>query len=68
MTWARFESDAPSHPKIVGIGIDGWGLFSASICYANRHLTDGFIPARALSAVFPGEPVRRLMTLAVKLV
>ena len=56
------------HPKLVRAGLAGFGLFVAGLCYANHYLTDGFIHAKALPAVFPGERPNRLMTLVSALV
>ena len=38
-------------------GVKGIGLFLVGLCYANRHLTDGFVPAGAVE-VFAGEPMQ----------
>ena len=68
MSWVRIEPEAPYHPKVVQVGVAAFGVFCAGLCYANKFLTDGFIPLGALSAVFPGERWSCLLKLAVKLV
>lgn len=68
MGWVRIDDEAPYHPKNVQVGVAGFGLFCAGLCYANRFLTDGFIPVGALSAVFPGERWSRLVKLSEGLV
>lgn len=68
MTWVRVEPDAPYHQKLQRVGVEGFGLFVAGLCYANRCLTDGLIHQHALPAVFPGAPRRRLESLAGQLV
>src|SRR5581483_3384403 len=39
----------PDHPKILAAGPLAAWLHVAGICYANRHLTDGFIPVGQLT-------------------
>lgn len=68
MAWVRLEPNTPTHPKVIRVGIAGFGLFVAGLCYANHYLTDGFIPAAALPAVFPGVHGRRIVALSVSLV
>lgn len=47
MPWVRIDDQMPQHPKVVGIGPLGLALHVAGLCYCNRYLTDGFIPASA---------------------
>ena len=51
MAWARIEDDMPEHPKVVGVGPAAELMAYRAICYANRYLTDGFIPVGALPAL-----------------
>jgi hypothetical protein len=44
MTWVRIDDQMPQHPKLARVGPLGFALQIAALCYANRHLTDGFIP------------------------
>lgn len=58
MGWIKAENSMPSHPKILAanLGVSctpGW-LFVCGLCYANEHLTDGFIPIHVLPALAPG--------------
>lgn len=44
MAWVRLADDFADHPKIVAAGpLAGW-LWTCGLAYANRYLTDGFIP------------------------
>lgn len=44
MTWARLDDQFTDHPKVVEAGpMAGW-LYVCGLTYANRYLTDGFIP------------------------
>jgi len=45
MPWARIDDQFPDHPKVIGAGPLAELLHVRAICYANRHLTDGVIPA-----------------------
>lgn len=53
MTWVRIDDAALSHPKVARAGVDGFGLWIGSLAYANRHVTDGFIPSDCLSLLVP---------------
>src|SRR5687767_7488501 len=68
MPWVRVEPAAPGHLKIQRVGLAGFGLVVAGLCYSNAYLTDGVIPERALAVVFPGVPLKKLRTLAATLV
>ena len=56
MAWAKLDDGMPTHPKVIAAGAVAFALDVAAICYANKHLTDGFIPAYSLMAVLPGLP------------
>lgn len=44
MAWVKLDDHFVDHPKVVAAGpLAGW-LFVAGLCYANRLLTNGFIP------------------------
>ena len=45
MAWVKLDDQMIDHPKIEAIGVVGLGLHVAGLCYANQHLTDGFISA-----------------------
>lgn len=68
MGWVWIDDDAPRHPKIMHAGDAGFGFFTASLCYANRYRTDGFIPVAALPAIFPSLRRERALNRAVRLV
>lgn len=46
--YITIQEDLPDHPKITAVGNFGFLLYITSICYANRHLTNGVIPTAAL--------------------
>ena len=51
--WARIDDDAPDHPKFATagdlLGPDGssvaFGFWMRGVCYSNKRLTDGLLPA-----------------------
>jgi hypothetical protein len=43
MVWVRLEDEFPDHPKVDAAGPLASWLFVTSLCYANKHLTNGFI-------------------------
>lgn len=45
MAFIKMDDRVPEHPKILDAGPFGQLLWTNSLCYANRNLTDGFIPA-----------------------
>lgn len=53
MTWVRIDDSAAHHHKLLDAGPDGVALWLAGLCYANRHTTDGRIPAAAIGALYP---------------
>lgn len=48
MPWVRIDEDFVQHPKVVQVGPFGVALQVAALCYANRNLTDGFVPYGAV--------------------
>lgn len=44
MTWARFDDQFWSHPKVLRAGNEAVGVFVRMVCYCNAHLTDGVVP------------------------
>lgn len=70
MTWVRIDDCAPLHPKLLRAGPEAAWLWIAGLAYANRHVTDGAIPAEALAALYPvdGWTRAKLLRLAAHLV
>lgn len=48
MAWVRIDDSFPDHPKAVQAGPMACWLYVCGIAYANRFLTDGFIPNRQI--------------------
>jgi hypothetical protein len=48
MTWVKLDDQFPDHPKVVGLSDAGLACWIRGLCYASRHLTDGYIPVAAL--------------------
>jgi hypothetical protein len=44
MTWVKLDEHFVDHPKVITAGPLASWLFVAGLCYANRLLTNGFIP------------------------
>lgn len=66
MTWVKVHNSMPAHPKFVLAGDRASWLFVCGLCYANEHLTSGFIASHVLPIVAPG--VKQLEALAGRLV
>jgi hypothetical protein len=45
MAWVRLDDLFTDHPKIAAVGAIGAWLQVQALCYANRNLTDGFVPS-----------------------
>lgn len=43
-TYVRLHDGLPDHPKVIAVGGQAAWLYTASLCYASRQLTDGVIP------------------------
>ena len=48
MGWVKLSDDFMHHPKVLQVGPNGIALYVAGLCYCNRYLTDGKIPAAAI--------------------
>jgi hypothetical protein len=48
MPWVRLEDDMPDHPKVIGLSNGAFRVFVEALCYANRYLTDGQVPATVI--------------------
>jgi hypothetical protein len=66
MAWVRLDDQVPQHPKVLRAGPSASWLWVCGIAYCSRHLTDGIIPAEALSTFgVPG--ARRLAARLVEI-
>lgn len=54
MTWARFDDQMYQHPKLLAAGAVAELIQYRAIQYCSRFLTDGFIPAGAVSQLLCG--------------
>lgn len=50
MAYVRIDDGAMSHPKILELSDKAFRLWVWGLCYAQMHLTDGYIPRKALPA------------------
>lgn len=50
MTWVRIEDTFCEHPKIEPLSDLAFRLHVKALCYCNRNLTDGYVPAVAARA------------------
>ena len=66
MSWIRLDDQIGHHPKFIQAGLSSW-IFVGCVGYAQKFLTDGFIPEAAVSSLCGGvkKPlyhVKRLVT------
>jgi len=60
MTWVRLADDFADHPKLAEAGpLAGW-LWVCGLAYANKHLTDGYLPTAAVRRLADVEDPFRL--------
>jgi len=59
MSWVKIDDGFVDHPKIAAVGAIGAWLQLQALCYANRNLTDGFIPY-GVAESFLGRGSKRL--------
>lgn len=45
MPWVRLDDGFAEHPKILGLSDSAFRAHVAALCYCNRNLTDGRVPA-----------------------
>lgn len=53
MPWVPLDDEFPEHPKNDALSDLAFRLKVAGICYSNRHLTDGLIPADKVPRLVP---------------
>lgn len=53
MAWANLDDQYAEHPNNWDLSDAAFRLQTAAICYANKHLTDGEIPASKVRALVP---------------
>ena len=51
MGWVRLDDAIYDHPKFDAVPKPSRWVWICSLAYANRHLTDGFIPSHALRRI-----------------
>ena len=65
MSYARIDDLLPHHRKVRALGplaFPGFGLYVASVAFAQRELTDGIVLRSDLPAIIPGQrPASRLL-------
>ena len=66
MAWLRIEDTVPEHPKHLKAGAAASWLWLCGIAYAQRQLSDGFIPFEAISRLIPGRKTARLVAKLVE--
>lgn len=53
MPWVRFDDSSPDNPKIDALTDGAFRLWFNAICYSNRNLTDGHVPAARVPRLTP---------------
>lgn len=51
MTWVKIDDRAMSHPKVLEVGREAFGVYVASLAYANSYESDGFLPEASLPTI-----------------
>ena len=45
MPWVKLDDGFTDHPKIASLSDSAFRTFVTALCYCNKNLTDGFVPA-----------------------
>lgn len=45
VSWAKLDDGFWAHPKVMGVGNVGAGIFARFLAYCGDHLTEGLVPA-----------------------
>ncbi len=53
MAWIRLDDQIAHHPKVLKVGLSAW-LYVGCIAFAQRFLTDGFIPDESIKTLCGG--------------
>lgn len=53
MPWANLDDQYAEHPNNWGLSDAAFRLHTAAICYSNRFLTDGQVPADKIRTLVP---------------
>lgn len=56
MPWVYLDDKFDQHPKVVQAGSDAGWMFVAGLCWVNRNLTEGRIPASAVRLLTDKRP------------
>lgn len=51
MSWVRIDDHCPENPKLLRAGAEAAWLWLCGLAYCSRNLTDGFVPAEAISGL-----------------
>jgi hypothetical protein len=54
MTWVKLDDNFGDHPKIASLAPRTFRLHVRALCFAARHLTDGYISARQAAELWQG--------------
>ena len=58
MVWVKLDDGFPEHAKMLAVGPLGLAMQVSALCYANRNLTDGFIPTAAAKKLVDLDDIR----------
>jgi hypothetical protein len=53
MPYLMMDDNFADHPKIDGLSDGAFRLHVAAMCYAAKHLTDGYVPPERVSRLIP---------------
>lgn len=65
MTWVYLDDGFPDHRKVVSAGGDAAWLHVSALCYVNRNLTGGLIPAAMVPRLSDRKSPKKLATVLV---
>jgi len=51
MAWVKLDDQWYDNPKLLDLSLESIGVWVIGLTYASRHLTDGFVPYKALKRI-----------------
>lgn len=63
MPWGALDDGFHEDPRVIDAGLAAAGLYACCTTYCARHLTDGFLPAKALVRMLDGGNARPVSAL-----
>lgn len=65
MPWVKLDDGFTDHPKIAALSDSAFRTFVTALCYCNKNLTDGFVPALIARQISTPKGLKELCAVGV---